>query len=322
MRPARFAFLLACALLGGTSPGVASSRAAETERANVAERAEITFAGYNLKNYLAMDRRVDGESLEDAPKPDAEIEILIEMIHEIEPDILGVCEIGTESDLEDLASRLRAAGLDFPHREHTRAADPDRSLAILSRFPIVSTDHQTDLSYLIDKQKFSFSRGILDVTVKVNEDYRLRLLGLHLKSKRPVPEADQALMRRNEAHLLRLHIDDILEQDPEANLLVYGDFNDTRNETPIKAVQGRFGSEDYLRDIWLMDDREERWTYYWRTADQYSRFDFVFASRGLFPELNLEHCRIATHENWYTASDHRPLVITLVAQNRKIPGKR
>lgn len=283
-----------------------------------AETGEITFTAFNLRNYLEMDRRVDGEYVEDAPKPEKEIAALVGMLKRIKPDVLGVCEIGDTADLEDFAERLERAGLPFPHRDLVRAGDSDRSLALLSRFPIVATGHQTSLTYLIDKETYPVQRGILDATVAVNENYRLRLLGLHLKSKRPVPEADQALMRRNEAHLLRKHIDRILDANPKVNLLVYGDFNDTRNEPPIKAIQGRFGAADYLRDIQLADEQGDRWTYYWSFADQYSRFDFVFVNEALYPEINLEACRIATGPDWFTASDHRPLVIAVVPEDREV----
>lgn len=279
----------------------------------------VTFVAYNLKNYLDMDRRVNGEFRRNSPKPEDEITPLIQHLSAIKPDLLGVCEIGDKLDLENLASRLSDAGLSLPHLTWVNASDPYRHLALLSKFPIVSTNHQEDLSYLIDDVDIPFARGILDATVEVNPDYQLRLLGIHLKSKRPVPEADQALMRRNEAHLLRKHVDQILEQSPQVNLLVYGDFNDNRNEAPVKAIQGRYGSSKYLRDIPLTDNLGYRWTYFWSTADQYSRFDYIFVNTGLYPEVVLDESHLFADKDWYKASDHRPLVLKITPVNRKVP---
>ncbi len=281
---------------------------------------EIRFVSYNLKNYLPMSRRVGGEYIENAPKPEEEIEALIQILASAKPDIIGLCEIGSKEDLADLNRRLQAAGLSLPYSTLTHGADPVRGLALMSRFPIEDSNHQSSLFYLIDEENIPFQRGVLDVTVAVSGSYRLRLLGLHLKSKRPVPEADQALMRRNEAHLLRKHVDSILAAHSEVNLLVYGDFNDSRNEAPIKAIQGRFGSPDYLRDIPLADNRGNRWTYYWGEADQYSRFDYIFVNEGLFPEINQENSLIASSPMWYTASDHRPLVVSVIPKDRVVPG--
>ncbi len=283
---------------------------------------DVIFTAYNLKNYLRMDRRIDGEFVENALKPDSEIVPLIHSIKSIQPDILGICEIGSEADLRDFSKRLRNAGIEFSHADRVQVPGQERSLALLSRFPIVATAHQTDLFYLIDEEHFPFQRGILDITLKIDESYRLRLLGVHLKSKRPVPEADQALMRRNEAHLLRLYAEKILESDPGINLLVFGDFNETRNEPAIKAFQGRYGADTYLRDIQVADTLGYRWTYYWSSADQYSRIDYVFVSKGLYPEINLDSCRIHEARNWLEASDHRPLVISLTPADREVPRGR
>jgi endonuclease/exonuclease/phosphatase family metal-dependent hydrolase len=289
--------------------------------ANAKDPSPVTFVAYNLKNYLDMDRRVDGEFRRDAPKPEQEIERLVTYLSDLQPDILGVSEIGEEKDLEDLAKRLAAAGLNYPHLAWMSANDPYRHLGVLSKFPVVAIDHQSNLSYLIDDLEIPFQRGILDATIEINGDYHLRVLGVHLKSKRPVPEADEALMRRNEAHLLRKHIDGILEDTPDVNLLIYGDFNETRNEAPIKAIQGRFGSKRYLRDIPLADEMGYRWTYYWLSADQYSRFDYIFVSNGLYPELDLEKSGLFSDKDWYGASDHRPLILTLHPRDRAIPGE-
>lgn len=269
---------------------------------------EITVVGYNLKNYLKMDRRVDGEFKRQADKPEKEIAALIEMIKATSPDVLGLVEIGTEVDLKDLQTRLKAAGLELPHSTWCKGADPYRHVALLSKLPIAATNHQSEMTYVLDQNTMAFGRGILDATIQVNADYQLRILGLHLKSKRKTKEADEALMRRNEAQLLRTYVDQIIAEKPETNLLLFGDFNDTRNEPPIKAVQGKFGTPSYLTDIQLKDKNGMRWTYYWSWADQYSRFDFIFINKGLLPEVDQEKSYIHGAPNWFTASDHRPCV--------------
>ncbi len=278
---------------------------------------QAVFMGYNLKNYLKMDRRINGEQVVDAPKPEHEVAAVVQMILKGQPDILGLVEIGTEEDVRDLQTRLKAGGLDLPHTTLNRAFDEDRRTALLSRFPIKETDHQTALTYQIGETKMPFKRGILDATVTVNPDYHLRILGTHLKSKREIPEADQALMRRHEAHLVRKHAEAILAADPETNLLLFGDFNDTRNEMPIKAIQGKYGTDGYLWAIKLEDDLGYTWTYNWRYADQYSRFDYLFVSPQLLTEVIRDKSFIVADPSWDTASDHRPVVTTITAKNLK-----
>ena len=276
----------------------------------------LTFVVYNLWNYLAMDRRIDGETVEDAPKPDDQIAALIAAIQESAPDILGVCELGDETFLDDLQSRLKAVGVDLPHTHLVTAAnEQQRNLAVLSKFPIVSTASRDDLTYKIGDVELPFQRGILDVTIAPNPDYRLRCIGLHLKSKREVDEADQALMRRNEAQLARDHIDAILDDEPGANLLVYGDFNDTRNESPVRVLQGRFGTRKYLPDLRLEDQFGFKWTHHWGWADIYARLDFALVSDGLRPEIRDEESYVLHPKDWDLASDHRALVVRIVPKD-------
>jgi len=275
------------------------------------EPGEVRVVAYNVMNWLPMERRVDGELMRDAPKPEPEKAGVVRVLASLKPDILGVCEIGAEEDVADLQRRLRDARVDLPHRLIHGGADPARRLALLTRFPIVANQSVSDLTYAIGEQTHRFQRGILDATLQVTPAYQLRLIGVHLKSRREVEEGDQAVMRRHEAVLLREHVERIMEAAPDTNLLVYGDFNDTKNEQPVKVIQGRFGEKNYLRDLWLQDADGHRFTYYWNFADSYDRIDFAFVTDGLWPEIEAKKSFIAKDPDWLKASDHRPLVIAL-----------
>jgi len=275
------------------------------------EPKEFIFCAYNLKNWLSMERYLGGEADTVAPKPIAERERLVEMLAEIHPDVLGVCEVGTADDVADLQKRLKSAGVDLPHVERAHGGDSTRSLALLSRFPISARKSQLDLKYQIADQTFPMQRGILDATVDLSVTLRLRFLGVHLKSKRATPEADEAMMRRNEAHLLRSHIDSIFKQDIGVKMLCYGDFNEHRNEPAIAEIIGSRSSEAYMTDLALHDADGLVWTHFWDAADVYSRLDFLFASRNLRPLIDLRKARIYTARDFDKASDHRPLVLTI-----------
>ena len=272
----------------------------------------INLVFYNLKNYLAMERRIGGEIVESAPKPESEIVPLIEGIVATAPDILGVCEMGDATFLADLQSRLKAEGIDLPHLELvTDSAGWNRNLALLSRFPIIYRQSRDDYSYTLGETRHSIQRGVLDVKFAINPQYHLRYVGLHLKSKREVPEGDETLMRLNEARLARQHIDRILELEPGTNLIVAGDFNDLRIEPPVKTLQGSYGRPDYLSSLTLSDENGFKWTHYWSYADSYSRFDYALYSEGISKEINRDLCRIHHWADWDKASDHRPIVISI-----------
>lgn len=270
--------------------------------------ADVKIATYNLQNYLVMERRETGGTAE-KPKPEAEIDELIRILTEIKPDVLGVCEIGDNANVEDLRERLKKAGLDYPHLEFVDGPDP-RKLALFSRYPFASTQSSVDVSYELNGQPAKVRRGFLDVTLQINPDYQLRMVGVHLKSKRAVPEGE-AIVRRHEAHLLRERVDGILKEHPKTNLLLYGDFNDTKNEPPIHEVMGPRGGPASLTDLWLRDSVGDHWTHYWKAADLYSRIDYFFVSTGLKPEVVESKSYVYRSPRWNQASDHRPIVTVI-----------
>ena len=222
-----------------------------------------------------------------------------------------MCEIGTEEDLKELQSRLKASGIDLPNFEAAHGGDATRQLGLLSRFPIVARNSQKDLKYVIGDQVFPVQRGFLDATVELRKGLELRCVGVHLKSKREIPEADQKLMRRNEAHLLRKHTEAILRQNPETKLLLYGDFNEDKAEPSIVEIEGVPGMELSMNRINLKDSRGETWTHYWEFQDVYSRLDYFFASRPLQSYVDKRASSIFDPPDFYNGSDHRPLVLKI-----------
>jgi endonuclease/exonuclease/phosphatase family metal-dependent hydrolase len=269
-----------------------------------AEPSEITVVSYNIENYLVMQRK--GEL---APKPEADKDAVVKIIASLKPDILGVCEMGDKEQFADFQKRLADAGLKFTDTEYVTGEGQDnvRHVALLSKFPIVSRQPVTDPGYQLNGHELKIQRGFLDVTIQVTKDFQLRCIGAHLKSKRPVPDGE-ALMRRNESHLLREHVSAILTKDPKANVLLFGDYNDTRNEAAIQEVMGPRGSVAHLTDIPVADSLGDRWTEYWDTAGIYSRIDYFFASRALLPHIDQAKSFIDRSPNWSAASDHRAIV--------------
>lgn len=274
---------------------------------------DFIVAYYNLENYLPMARVVAGKRIENAPKPENEIRALIMMLKRIRPDILGVVEIGDKTMLADLQSRLSASGMVFPHSEWVASPEGERHIALLSRFPIIARNSRCDVPIELDGRLLKMGRGILDATVEVNSSYQIRLVGVHLKSRRKVPAFDERKFRAREALSVRAHLDSILKADSSVNLLLFGDLNDTKNESPIKDILGISGTPSALRDIPLRDSNGLVWTHFWSDADVYSRIDYLLASLGLWPEIDFSRSGIGGSREWSKASDHRPIYATITA---------
>ncbi len=290
------------------SSSKSTSESASAPTATPSEpRGRLRFIAYNVENWLTMDRWVDGTEQPGLPKPDAEKDAVIRMLVRHQPDVLGLCEIGQRADLDDIRIRLKHAGIDLPHAHHVGGSDTTRFLGLLSRYPITSTAQPAETSFEIRGKPFAINRGILDATVEA-DGKSYRFLGVHLKSKREVPEASQELMRQNEARLLRRHLDAVLEADPAARLIVYGDFNDTRQSRSLKSIVGKLGEPGHLVILPLADSRGHLWTQHWSSQDVYSRIDYVTITPNLQTEVIASQSRILDDPEWHEASDHRALL--------------
>ncbi len=266
---------------------------------------EIVFAGYNLEDYFQASDFPDGK--EKVSKSPEAIAAEIRVIQDIHPDILGVCEMGPPAEFAGFQALLKNAGLDFPYTEYVQGPDPERHVALLSRYPIVSRQSMTDVPYEFDGREEKVSRGFLDVTIAVG-GIPLRFIGVHLKSKLKDTWEDEAELRRNEAHLLRQHIDTVLAADPGTRLVVYGDFNDTKESPALKEIEGARNAPGALRDLWLKDAQGDHWTEYWNYADVYSRIDYIMVTHDLLPAVDYAKSYVNRSPEWNKASDHRAVV--------------
>ncbi len=276
---------------------------------NEASPERLVFAAWNVRNYLLAPVRKG--TLLTPPKSIESITAVLATLGTIAPDILGLCEIGTRKDLADLQRRLKAAGLDLPHSTWVDGPDKQRHLALLSRFPLADVRHDTRSEFRLGALPRRMQRGILDCTVQVRPGFALRLLGVHLKSPRVVPDFDQAEFRRAESLVLRRHVESILESAPETRLLVFGDFNDRKNSPVVAGVLGRAGARTSLTALPLADRLGDQWTYRWKESDEYTRVDYVMVSENLRPLVLRSGTRLHRAKNWFEASDHRPLVVNL-----------
>ena len=272
---------------------------------------ELRIATYNVENYTTMPRLVGGKMVAEAGKPEPERDSVAKSIAEINPDIIGLMEIGTPAQLEDLRRRLHKQGLDYAEAEYLNGPDPSRHVALLSRFPIVERHSIGDIPLKVGSVTLHSPRGFLDVTIEPSPGHRIRILCVHLKAKLEVADYDATALREAEALFLRKHVRNILSRDPATRLVVMGDVNDTKNSRAMSEITGKPEWPDSLRALPLTDRNGESWTEYWAVADVYSRIDYMMVSKKLEPEIDSGRSAIARFPFWREASDHCPLVLTL-----------
>ena len=280
-------------------------------------------ATYNVENYL--DQPTESRTHVKSTEAKAKIR---ESLRALKPDVLALEEMGTTNALLELRAALKAEGLDFPFWEHVSGHDTNIHVAVLSKFPFTARRPHTNEQFLLSGRRMRVSRGFAEVDIRVNPNYSFTLIAAHLKSRRPVAVADEAELRLEEAKVLREIIDADLAANPNANLVVLGDFNDTYNTASTKAVVGRGktklvdtrpaerNGDNTPNPNPRYEPRNITWTHYYGVEDTYSRIDYIMLSPGMAPEWVKEETYIPTISNWGIGSDHRPLVATFDAVNQ------
>lgn len=277
----------------------------------------IRIATYNLETYLDQPT----ESRRFTKSADAKAKIR-ESIGAMNPDVICLEEMGTTNALLELRASLRADGLLFPYWEQVQGRETNIHVAVLSKLPIIARHPQTNDLFLLSGRRFQVSRGFLDVDIQVRTNFVFTLLGAHLKSQRPVPEADEAELRLEEAKLLREKVDDLLQANPNAKIVVLGDLNQGPSAPSTKAVigHGKFKLVDTRPAERNGDNlpnpnpryapRNVVWTQYYGTEDSYSRLDYILLSPAMARAWVKRETYIPTIPNWGIGSDHRPIVAT------------
>ena len=282
----------------------------------------FSVATYNLDNYL--DTTGQNRSVKSA----ASRAKIRESIRAINPDLLALQEVGSLEALGELRASLKSEGLDYPFWEWVSGFDTNIHVVVLSRYPIAACRPHTNENYLLGGRRFHVSRGFAEVDIRIPPRYAITLLAAHLKSRRVVPEADEAAMREQEALLLREIVDARLRANPNVNLIVLGDFNDSPAAKSTRTIKGHGktalvdtrpaerNGDDQANPIPYLPPRNVTWTHYFGKEDTYSRIDYIMVSLGMMREWSRKDSYVLAQPNWGIGSDHRPIVARFLAEDR------
>lgn len=282
----------------------------------------VRLVTYNVENYLVS------RSESRPAKSEAAKEKIAAILADLRPEVVALQELGGAEALADLATRTERHGWRWEYSEWMQGSDTNIQVGLLSRFPIEQAWHHAQDAFLVSGRRFRVSRGLLEARVRVSPTYRLDIFVAHLKSRRVVPEADEAEIRREEARVLRGKIEARLREDPRANIVVLGDLNDTRDSAAVRAILGqgrhrlvdtrpaeRNGDTGFTPNpAWA--PRTVCWTHYFGREDSFGRIDYALLHPNAAAEWVREETFLPVIPDWGLASDHRPLVLTLEARER------
>ncbi len=278
----------------------------------------LRIASYNLENYI-LEKTASRAAKNPSSRSSA-----CQIIARAQPDVVALQEVGGPSALADIQFRLGQLHLNLPYSEIVEGYDTNIQVALLSRFPITQRRSHKDKRFLVNNRRYRPTRGILDVEITLPSGYRFNALAAHLKSRLNTSSSSQQEIREQEARLLRQLVTDHLTRNPNANLVLLGDFNDTPSSLALRTLIGRGKSK-------LIDTRPSEqpapttsphanrsiaWTHFYAREDAYTRIDYILLSPGMAREWSPSETHVVDYPDWGQASDHRPIIATFTGSDR------
>ena len=286
----------------------------------------VRIMSYNIENFWL---RFDGEpgSITDQgaafdEEDLARLEIVAGVINREKPDVIGILECASLAEL----LFFNEIFLEEEYRCWSFRARDSRTFGI--PLGLMLKKHlQVKSVKLVEPESFSL-RGII-VTDIAKGDYELTLILVHLKSKIEEELGESAVKRDRQGNRLREIIKEKLEANPNANIIVCGDFNDSPGrDDQEKAANVEDLIAKMLKPIMLADGTQvaihsptleekdvdisgELWT---EKTEKYGtiQFDYFFLTQGANDEfLRIDHVYAEEFHNILKASDHIPIVLDL-----------
>jgi endonuclease/exonuclease/phosphatase family metal-dependent hydrolase len=230
-----------------------------------------------------------------------------------------------------------------------------RNLVIASRFPVIAHDqylhtftpppeYRTITSDPPQKEAtdVTWERPLLHAQINVSDNITLDVLNVHLKSKNPTTIPGQkvdpytwksasgwaegfflsSLRRVGQALETRVFIDSLFDKNPQAYIIIAGDFNADAHEVPVEAIRGRVentGNGDLAERVLIPAEESipepSRFTLYHQGRK--NMLDHILISLSMLPfyqvteihneNLPDETIAFATDEK-YPQSDHAAVV--------------
>ncbi len=268
------------------------------------------FLLYNVRNYFVAGE-CTRSSYTSYPKSEAARNAVADVIARSRADIVGLIEIGGRKALEDLRVRLEKRGVDYKYHRVLERQGEDRALGILSRYPITADNSRAQYP-LYGTHRRMMLRGILDVTVQLRKDEKLRIMGAHLKSRVTDDQAKATALRSSEAQTIAQHLVQVTKQQPNMPILLFGDWNDPPLSPSIAVLEQGKSKRSALTRIAARDSRGEEWTIYYQKGRSYYTFDQIYINDILKARRNKgADSGILDGADVKKASDHRPVWMDL-----------
>lgn len=264
----------------------------------------VTIGSYNLLN-LFDDVNDPYTNDEGTPaKPRAELEALARSIRALDADVLAVVEVENRGILQKFVDAfLEDMGYEVVLFEGNDLRGID--VGLLSRVPVGEVISHRHMKFKEASGKPTrFMRDLLQVRLRPENALPFDVFVVHYKSKGGEDNGGAAT-RLAEAVETRYVIDNMLNERSDARFVICGDYNDTIDSEPLKALisTGPMALTTFIGDL------PSNETITFNQPPHLSMIDFILASPAMAKTYVSKsyHVRVGGSPE-KTGSDHNPVV--------------
>ena len=271
----------------------------------------LTIGTYNLLNLFdgVDDPYFNDEST--PAKPREEMVRVAAVLREINADIVAFQEVESRGYLQRFLD-VFVPELGYRHIVHYEGNDlRGINVCLVSRVPIGRVVSHRHLRFPDATGKWrAFNRDLLRVEVLPRRGDPFEIWVVHLKSNSG-GRADAEPIRLAEANQVRKLVESRLRQNPNADFLICGDFNDLVDSPTVTTIMGQGAGSMSLKTLFESIPPEQRITY---NRDPYQEMiDFILVSPGMASRYIPDSYQIRRGTLEESGSDHNPVVCQFLA---------
>ncbi|KAF0972409.1 hypothetical protein FDP41_009312 [Naegleria fowleri] len=206
-------------------------------------------------------------------------QITADAIIDINADVMCLMEVESLQVLDEFNSTF-LKNLNYNYTMLIDGRDPRHiDCGVLSRYPIVNVRSNRHATYPGERNRYIFSRDLLEVDVSFPGNHELTLYITHLTSMNKGRE-DTHDRRVKQVEYICERIEQVWKhKNYKGNFIVCGDMNDYNDE---KSSLAKLLKHDHVTDIISQRlKKEDQWTHYFGRGQSYNQLDYMFVSNDL-----------------------------------------
>lgn len=272
-------------------------------RARQAAKDQLVVATYNILNLFdEVDSPYHADETT-AAKPREELEHVAETIRALDADVIAFQEVESRGYLKRFVDAF-LGDMGYQHIVHYEGNDlRGIDVCLLSRVPVGPVRSHRHVKFSgPDGRQRQMSRDLLNVTLQPPGKSPFEVWVVHLKSNSGGREFAEPI-RLAEAKYLRDQLDQRLAADPNAAILLMGDFNDSWESPTLKTI---VGSGPTALKLPLAEPVIKSLITYNREPHR-SMIDFILCSPAMAKQYVSGSYRTVPGEVKTSGSDHNPV---------------